>query len=681
MAKRDDDLLRLMREQFDGSKDFDNECRRMALDDVKFAFVPGNQWDTELKRKRRNRPSYEFNKIRQHIRQVTGDQRQNRPGIKVRAAEGGDADLAELMQGLIRSIERKSNADQAYDTAFEFAVSGGFGAIRLCTEYATQDDFDLDVKIQEVRNPFCVYFDPAAREFDRRDSNFCFVTEQISRAEFKRRYPKADATSIDGGVGDQRLNTWFGEDAVQIAEYWTRKPIKKRIVQLSTGEVVDGSEWDKVADELSQPEFAIDPMTGQPALDPQTGQPSVLREPVTAVREREVDDYRVEMRIVSGDAVLAGPYEWPGKFIPIIPVWGDITQVEGKDYYSGMVRFARDAQTTYNFHRSVMIEAVANAPKAPFMATPKQIEGFERIWRDMGSENFPYIPYNPDPQAGGIPQRSQGPDIPSAMVQMAALDSEDLKAVTGQFDASLGARSNESSGRAILARQREGDIATYSYIDNLSRAIRFIGEQLVDIIPKVYDTERVVKVLDMEDNEDDVVINRTVMDMQTGEAVLLNDLSAGKYSVAVTVGPSYSTQRMETAEAMLQLSQNPLLGPIATYLALKNMDIPGAEEAIDAMRRMLIQQGMIEPNEEEQAAMSQPNPDQEMAKQMQAALAQAEVQLKTAQAIKANADADKAQAESFATMQTLPSDIELAQMRAINEAQNAGLRVGLIMPK
>ena len=267
------------------------------------------------------------------------------------------------------------------------------------------------------------------------------------------------------------------------------------------------------------------------------------------------------------------------------------------------------------------------------------------------------------------------------MVQMAALDSEDLKAVTGQFDASLGARSNESSGRAILARQREGDIATYSYIDNLSRAIRFIGEQLVDIIPKVYDTERVVKVLDLEDNEDDVVINRTVMDMQTGDAVLLNDLSAGKYSVAVTVGPSYSTQRMETAEAMLQLSQNPLLGPIATYLALKNMDIPGAEEAIDAMRRMLIQQGMIEPNEEEQAAMSQPNPDQEMAKQMQAALAQAEVQLKTAQAIKANADADKAQAESFATMQTLPSDIELAQMRAINEAQNAGLRVGLIMPK
>jgi hypothetical protein len=185
----------------------------------------------------------------------------------------------------------------------------------------------------------------------------------------------------------------------------------------------------------------------------------------------------------------------------------------------------------------------------------------------------------------------------------------------------------------------------------------------------------------MEDNEDDVVINRTVMDMQTGEAVLLNDLSAGKYSVAVTVGPSYSTQRMETAEAMLQLSQNPLLGPIATYLALKNMDIPGAEEAIDAMRRMLIQQGMIEPNEEEQAAMSQPNPDQEMAKQMQAALAKAEVQLKTAQAIKANADADKAQAESFATIQTLPSDIELSQMRAINEAQNAGLRVGLIMPK
>lgn len=667
MAKRDDDLLRLMREQFDGSKDYDNECRRMALDDVKFAFVPGNQWDVELKRKRRNRPSYEFNKIRQHIRQVTGDQRQNRPGIKIRTAEGGDPELSEVMQGLIRSIERKSNADQAYDTAFEFAVSGGFGVIRLCTEYATQDDFDLDIRIQEVRNPFSVYFDPSAREFDRRDSAFCFVTEQITRKEFKRRYPKAELTTLTGGVGDERLNTWFGEDAVQIAEYWTRKPIKRRIVQLSTGEIVDGEEWDKVSDELSQPQMGMD----------EQGQPVMVGEPVTVVREREVDDFKVEMRIVSGDSVLAGPYEWPGKFIPIIPVWGDITQIDGKDYYSGMVRFARDAQTTYNFHRSVMIEAVANAPKAPFMATPKQIEGFERIWRDMGSENFPYIPYNPDPQAGGIPQRSQGPDIPGAMIQMAALDTDDLKAVTGQFDASLGARSNESSGRAILARQREGDIATYSYIDNLSRAIRFIGEQLVDIIPKVYDTERVVRVLDLEDNEEDVILNREVLDIQTGQMVRLNDLSLGKYSVAVTVGPSYSTQRMETAEAMLQLSQNPLLGPIATYLAIKNMDIPGAEDAVKAMRKALIQQGMIEPDEEEAAAMQQPDPQAEMMQQAQQMMMQAEMQLKQAQAIKAGADADKAQAEAFATVQGLPAKIELDQMKAINEAQNAGLSVGL----
>lgn len=207
------------------------------------------------------------------------------------------------------------------------------------------------------------------------------------------------------------------------------------------------------------------------------------------------------MAIVSGAEILEGPHDWAGKFIPLVPVWGDLVNIEGQEKYSGMVRFSRDAQQVYNFHRTLAIEAVANAPKAPFMVTPEQIKGFEAIWKASSSENFPYLPFN-NVQGQPPPQRARPPDVPVSLIELARLDNDDLKAVNGQFDASLGKQSNETSGKAILARQREGDTATYSYLDNLSRAIKFTGEILVDLIPKIYDTPRAIRILGEDGKED-----------------------------------------------------------------------------------------------------------------------------------------------------------------------------------
>jgi hypothetical protein len=275
--------------------------------------------------------------------------------------------------------------------------------------------------------------------------------------------------------------------------------------------------------------------------------------------------------------------------------------IDGEFHYSGMVRFGKDAQRVYNYHRTTMIETIANAPKVPYLVTPEQIKGFEGLWKSANAENMPFLPYNPDPRAGGMPQRSGGVEIPQALITASQYDAEDIKAVTGQFDASMGAGGNETSGRAILARQREGDTATYSYIDNLSRAIRYTGEILVDLIPKIYDTERVVRILGIDGGEKWVEINKIQLDQMTGQQIVTNDITSGKYDVSVTVGASYNTQRQEASEALLEMMGNPMLAPVVADLLAKNLDIPNSDELEKRLRKIGIKSGVIEPTEEEMA--------------------------------------------------------------------------------
>jgi hypothetical protein len=218
--------------------------------------------------------------------------------------------------------------------------------------------------------------------------------------------------------------------------------------------------------------------------------------------------------------------------------------------------------------------------------------------------------FNPDPEApGGRPTRENPPDFPTSLANAQALDSDDIKAVTGIYDASLGARSNETSGRAIMARQREADVGTFDYVDNLSRAMKYQGEILVDLIPKVYDTERAIRILGEDGAEDYVKLNAEVYDTQTGRMVRVNDLSAAKFDVAITVGPSYTTQRMEQAEILMQLAQNPAIGPMVADLIVKSLDLPGAEEVENRLRKTLLAQGIIDPDPERGEQPPPPPPE------------------------------------------------------------------------
>lgn len=577
-----DKLLKQMRDRFKRVCNADTDNRENAIDDLKFALGGDDQWDDDAREARKGRPILTVNKLPKFIRQVTGDQRQNRPSIKVRPVDSqADPMIAKILEGHIRNIEYNSNAAMAYDIAFKQACAGGYpGFWRVNTEYTEDDSFDQDIVIDPVHNQFTVYCDPdSIQDVYRGRLDWCFVTETMDPEEYRKRF-KSEGQEWDQGTGEA-FEGWYLDGQVRIAEYWVRQPVKKTLYLLATGETVDANEVKDFVQEGPEGKILVTPDGVIPI-----------------VRERRADSHKIMWYLVSGNEILEGPKEWAGKFIPIIPVFGDTWVIEGKTHYKSLIRDAKDSQRMYNYMLSQNVEMAALAPKTPFKVTPKQIEGHERQWNNLNTTPFPYVLFNPDPMHPGSPQREPGAQINAAYTQLALTATDDMKDCTGIYDASLGARSNEQSGKAILARQREGDVGTFEFIDNLTRAIQFTGKILVDLIPRIYDTERTIRVLGPDDGAQLVPINKQIQG-PSGETVIINDTTVGKYDVHVTSGPSYTTQRMENAEAMQSMIQAaPAVAPIVLPRWVKMMDWPEAQEIAEEI------QGAMQPQQPQSPPIS-----------------------------------------------------------------------------
>lgn len=552
------DLLRLARARFDRAMDAERENREQELDDLKFR--AGEQWEDAAAHERReaNRPCLTINRMGQYVRQVTGDIRLNKPAIKVRPVDDrADPAVAEILTGLIRHIEAASDAQAAYSTAAEASATCGEGHFRIVTDYADDDAFDQDIRIRRITNPFSVFWDPAATELTKEDAGWCFVMDEMGVEEFKAAYPDANTSGWDSAELTDDLRSWMTGETVRVAEYWLKEPVTRTLWLLPDGSVV-------APEEMSDEARA----TVAPLVQ----------------RERKAQSHRVVQYILTGDQVLSGPHEWPGRHIPIVTVLGEEIHVANRTVRHGIVRWAKDPQRLLNYLRSASLEMIGLAPKAPWLVTKDQIKGHEARWQVANYENLPYLLYNVDQKSPApVPQRVDPPPIQGALLQEAALASDDMKAVTGIYDAALGARSNETSGRAIMARQREGDVGTFVYVDNLSRAIGYAGRILVDLIPRIFDTQRMVRILGEDGAEELMQVNVTLPD-----GSVLNDLTRGKYDVVVQTGPSYSTKRQEAADSILQFVQAvPQAGGVIGDLLAKNMDWPGAEKIAERLKKLL----------------------------------------------------------------------------------------------
>lgn len=566
-------FLTQARKRFKYCQDAETKNREKALEAIKFRNL--EQWPTELKNSRESdpegaRPCLVVDKINQYINQVKNDQRQNRPAVKVRPVDdSGDKEVADIFQGIIRHVEDTSKADLAYDNAFENAVDGGFGYFRILTEYCDDDTFDQDIRIKRIRNRFSVYLDPDHQEPDGSDAKFGFITEEITRDEFKDQFPGKEPLDWDTDGKKSEYNGWCSQEKVRIAEYFYYENVKKKLILLDNGKTVFEDDLQTVLDEAA--------LTGRP-------QPNVVKERETTVR-------KVHWCKIDGKEKLEEK-PWAGKWIPIIEVVGNELDIEGERHLSGLVRGAMDPMRIHNYAASSFVENVALAPKAPFVAAAGQIENYEGEWKGSNRRNLAVLRYDPlsvDGLAVPPPIRQTMPGISPGWQQVMANTEHDIQASMGMYNASLGEESNEKSGRAIMARQREGDVATFHYIDNLSRSIRHCGRILVDLIPKIYDTQRVARILGEDGTPTAVQLDPEQQEpvKQVGAKKIYN-LTVGKYDVSVSVGPSYTTKRQEAAESMVELVRaQPELLNLVGDLMIRNMDWPGAEQIADRLKTLL----------------------------------------------------------------------------------------------
>ena len=578
--------LSQMRSRFKMAVAAYSDTREDQLDDLRFmAGSPDNhyQWPADVLSVRGSvqgqtinaRPCLTINKLPQHVRQVTNEQRQNRPSPNVIPADDdADIEVAEIFDGMIRHIEYMSDADVAYDTACDNQVTYGEGYIRILTEYCDETSFDQDIKIGRIRNSFSVYMDPTIQDPCGADAEWCFITEDILKADYERMYPNAMPVSsiMVQGVGDQALSQWLSETTVRIAEYFYCDYKSETLNLYPDGTTTyQGTPQDK--------------MLRQMGLKP--------------TRQRKLQRKTIKWCKTNGYELIE-EREWAGAYIPVIRVIGNEWSIEGQLEISGLVRNAKDAQRMYNYWVSQEAEMLALAPKAPFIGYGGQFEGYEEKWKTANTQNYPYLEVNPDVTDGAgnilpLPQRAQPPMAQTGLIQAKMGASEDIKAATGQYNASLGMTSNERSGRAILARQREGDVGTYHYVDNLARAIRHVGRQLVDLIPKIYDTQRIARVVGVDGESKMVRLDpmqpEPVRKLVNEQGVVIEKIynpGVGKYDVKVTTGPSYLTKRQESMDAMSQILQgNPNLWMAAGDLFVKNMDWPGAQELAQRLKKMI----------------------------------------------------------------------------------------------
>jgi hypothetical protein len=416
--------------------------------------------------------------------------------------------------------------------------------------------------------------DPHIQDPCGSDAEYCFITEDMPKDEFERLFPNAEPISSIStrGVGDEQLSQWIMEDSVRIAEYFYAT-YEKATLHLYPN---------------NQTAYANSPEARQMEM---MG--------VRPLRIREVEIRKIKWMKTNGYEILE-EQDWPGKWIPVIRVIGNEFEVDGRIYISGLVRNAKDAQRMYNYWVSQEAEMLALAPKAPFIGYGGQFEGYEHQWKTANTTNWPYLEVNPDVTDGQgavlpLPQRAQPPLAQTGLIQAKMGASDDIKSTTGYYDSSLGETSNERSGRAILARERQGDTGSYHYVDNLARAIRYGTRQLIDLIPKIYDTQRIARIIGIDGETSTVRIDPTqeeaVRQVVNEAGIVIEKIynpSVGKYDVAVTTGPSYLTKRQEAMDAMSQILQaNPELWNVAGDLFVKNMDWPGAQEIAKRLQKTI----------------------------------------------------------------------------------------------
>lgn len=599
-------------------------------EDLEFKMGIG-QWPEHVRAQREadRRPCLRINKGPQFVDKVTGDLRQNRPSIKVRPVDDkADVDTAGVIGGLIRNIEAQSDAETVYDETGEPMATCGYGAMRVVTEYDSDDTFDQVIRYRNIPNQFSVIWDPFCKEWDMSDARGCYVYSDIPREEFEKKWPNADPCNFDTNTSETKA--WISEKKIRVVEYFERNQEMKTLYMLD----IDG---------IDKPYVTMDLPEGRE---------------YEILRQRKVAVHKIMWYRHTAKEILEGPRKIAGEYIPIVPCWGKKTVIDGIPHYNGVIRHYKDSQRLYNYERSNDAEQSALAPIAPWIVTKNMIGPYKKMWGQANKRSFPFLVYEPDASAPGLKPERNIPNINNSVsLNRLAVADQEMHDTTGIQLASLGKKSNEQSGKAIQERAAESETTNFPYLDNMMRMLRHVARITVSMIPEVYDTGRVLRVIGEDGTAKNIGVNGAKgEDNAEGQ---VHDITIGKYDIVVDAGPNYKTQRQEELAALIDFSQ--ILSDeqrmLTADLIADASDWKGAQRISKRLKKHLdkLMPDILEDEEtgEDEEPKKPSEADlklqamQEATLERQQEMQEAELMIKKAEAAKAEAEAAIAEAEAI----------------------------------
>jgi len=615
-----DDFLEDMRKKYEWGYNFNEHNILAGKEDAKFAV--GNQWDPIVEQRRRDlrKPVLTFNRLIAFVAQVVGNRLMNETEIRVHPDKAGTKEIAQLREGLIRSIFKNSHADFARDEAAKYQVIGGEGYFTLRMEYAGDDVFEQEIKLGAVTDPYSTVLDPLGIEPSGEDAQWGFVSDDIPQQEFKHRWPWAAENSFLGERQWNQSGFWLTEDTVRIVSYWRMVVEGTKVLALYQ----DGT----VHDVTDMEEFEYAPFVETRS----DGSPYT----------REVPNRFARLYLCAGNEILEGPYDYPISSIPIYRVPGWEVNDGEKIHRWGLIRFLKDPQRLHNYWRSTVAEQLVAAPRNKWLTTPESVKGHEAKWRRAPSSDDPFLYYNDGEQA---PVHVPPPGIDAALVNEAGMATQDLKDISNIHEAALGMPSNEVSKVAIQQRQMVSDVGTYVYVDRRRIADQRCAKNINELIPHIYDTKRMVTVIGRD--------NKLIMTVINDPSQPNSDVTIGKYGVTVTVGPASETKRALANEQMMAfVNALPQTAEPVMHLIAEAQDWPMSGQFANIFKTIIAAKypGVISPDEmtpEMKEMQSQNQQVQAMQQQLEQAMAQTELAGKQAKAANDEARARLAEAQAY----------------------------------
>jgi hypothetical protein len=626
--------------EFDDIQGAVRDERLQCLQDRRFATIAGATWEGPLGAQFENKPKFEVNKIALAITRIINEYRNNRVTVDFISKDGTDAtNLADTCNKLYRADEQDSTAAEAYDNAFDEAVTGGFGAWRLRAYYEDEEDDENEyqrIRIEPIYDAdSSVFFDLNAKRQDKADAKRCFVLTSMTPDAYREAY-NDDPASWPKEIHQFEFD-WSTPDVIYVAEYY-RVEHKSETVRVF--EAIDGTE-----ERYTESDFENDPEL----------EVTLSAIGSVEVRQKKVKRKKVRKYILSGGKVLEDAGYIAGNCIPIVPVYGKRWFIDNIERCMGVVRFAKDPQRLKNMQLSKLGEISALSSVEKPLMLPEQVAGHQVMWAEDNLKNYPYLLLNPitgadgSQQAAGPVGYTKSPQIPPAMAALLQVTEADIADILGNQQNGDKIVSN-ISGKAVEMVQQRLDMQAFLYMNNHSKGVQRGGEIWLSMARDIYvESRRRMKGIGVQSEVESIEIMRPALD-RNGEVVMENDLSQAKFDVVATLGPSSSSQRSATVRSllgMLQLTQDPQTQQVLLAMAFQNMEGEGISDVRAYFRKQMVQLGVMEPTPEEaeqMAAAAQNAPPDPNAVFVEAAAEKA-----MAEADKARADAVKTGAETALT--------------------------------